>query len=97
MKKSGKARKNRNPLAILVICVLIAVVGFQMVRVYGSLKEKRAEKNTYSTQLENLQQQDASMQADLDRADDPDIYKEKAREQLGLAEEGERIFYDVNN
>lgn len=97
MKNGKKAKKNRNPLAFLVVVVLIAVVGFELVQVYGKLKNTRAEKFAAATQLEELQQENASLQSDLDRADDPGIYKEKAREQLGLAEEGERIFYDVNN
>ena len=97
MKKSGNTKKKHNPLAILVICVLIAVVGLELVHVFGDLKTTMAEKNAAAAQLEQLQQENASLQADLDRADDPSIYKEKAREQLGLAEEGERIFYDVNN
>ncbi|MDO4810329.1 MAG: septum formation initiator family protein [Eubacteriales bacterium] len=98
MKKEKRARKNRNSLAILVVFVLIAVVGFELFQVYGKqLKDARAELKSTSAQLEQQQQENASLQADLDRADDPAIYKEKAREQLGLAEDGERIFYDVNN
>lgn len=97
MRKAKKVRRNRNPLALLVVFVLIAVVGFELVHVYSELKVKWAEKNDAAAQLEELQQENASLQADLNRADDPAIYKEKAREQLGLAQEGERIFYDVNN
>ena len=97
MKKSEKTKKKHNPLALLVIFVLIAVVGIELVHVFGDLKTAAAEKNAAATQLENTLQENASLQADLDRADDPEIYKEKAREQLGLAEEGERIFYDVND
>ena len=97
MKKGSKAKKNHNPFAIFVVCVLIVLVGFQMVRVYGDLKDKRAEEKSVSAQYDQTKQENASMQADLDRAGDSAIYKEKAREELGLAEEGERIFYDVNN
>ena len=97
MKKGKQARKTHNPLAILVICVLIAVVGFELVQVYGELKSTKAEERSITEQYEQLQQENASLQNDLDRADDPTFYEELAREQLGLAQEGERIFYDVNN
>ena len=98
MKKSGNAKKKHNPLAIVVVFLLIVVVGFGLFRLYGKqLKDARAELKSASAQLEEVQQENAALQADLDRADDPEIYKEKAREQLGLAEEGERIFYDVND
>lgn len=97
MRKGKKAGKNRNVLALLVVFVLIAVVGFELVQVYDDLRAKRTEKNISTQQLEDLQQENASLQADLDRSDDPSFYEELAREQLGLAQEGERIFYDVNN
>lgn len=97
MRKGKKAGKNRNVLALLVIFVLIVVVGFELIQVYGDLSAKRAEENASAQQLEELQQKNASLQADLDRSDDPSFYEELAREQLGLAQEGERIFYDVNN
>ncbi len=97
MKKEKPAKKNRNVFAIFVVFVLIVIVGFQMVHVYGDLKDKRAEEKAISAQYDQTTQENASMQADLDRAGGSDIYKEKAREELGLAEEGERIFYDVNN
>lgn len=97
MRRAKKRRRNRNPLALVVVFALIAVVGFELVHVCGELKGKRAEQDAAAAQLEELQQENASLQADLDRADDPAIYEEKAREQLGLAQEGERIFYDVNN
>lgn len=97
MKKEKQAKKTRNPLAILVICVLIAVVGFELIQVYGDLKATRAEQRNIAAQYEQLQQENASLQADLDRKDDPTFYEELARDQLGLAQEGERIFYDVNN
>ena len=38
-----------------------------------------------------------TLESDLSRADDEDFIMELARTQLGLAESGERIFYDVND
>ena len=46
--------------------------------------------------MQMKQQENQALQSDLDKKDDPEFIKELARDQLGLAEAGERIFYDVN-
>jgi hypothetical protein len=42
-------------------------------------------------------QENEALRSDLSKKDDPDFIKGLARDLLGLAEEGERIFYDVND
>ena len=42
-------------------------------------------------------QENQALQSDLDKKDDQEFIKALARDLLGLAEEGERIFYDVND
>ena len=37
------------------------------------------------------------LRSDLDHEGDPDFIQGLARDDLGLASDGERIFYDVNN
>ena len=46
--------------------------------------------------MQQQEQENEALRSDLAKKDDPDFIKELARDQLGLAEEGERIFYDVN-
>jgi len=47
--------------------------------------------------MQEKTQENEALQSDLSRKDDPDFIKALARDLLGLAEEGERIFYDVND
>ncbi len=98
MAQQKRPRKKRNNTAlVLVLAVLIVVIGVEIVNVYGRLKEVRAQEASLTQQLQEKTQENQALQSDLDKKDDPEFIKGLARDLLGLAEEGERIFYDVND
>lgn len=98
MAQQKRPRKKRNNTAlVLVLAVLIVVIGVEIVNVYGRLKEVRAQEASLTQQLQEKTQENQALQSDLDKRDDPEFIKGLARDLLGLAEEGERIFYDVND
>lgn len=98
MARQKRPRKKRNNTAlVLVLAVLIVVIGVEIVNVYGRLKEVRAQEASLTQQLQEKTQENQALQSDLDKKDDPEFIKGLARDLLGLAEEGERIFYDVND
>ncbi len=80
-----------------MVALLIGVVGFEVIDVYRQIDSARAEETELAAQLQQQQLANAALQEDLSRADDPEFIKELARNQLGMAEQGERIFYDVND
>ena len=90
-------KKRNNTALVLVLAVLIVVIGVEIVNVYGRLKEVRAQEASLTQQLQEKTQENQALQSDLDKKDDPEFIKGLARDLLGLAEEGERIFYDVND
>lgn len=93
-----KTRKKRsNTVLLLVLPVLIVVVGMEIVNVYGRLRDVRAQEAALTQQMEEKTQENEALRSDLSKKDDPDFIKGLARDLLGLAEEGERIFYDVND
>lgn len=93
-----KTRKKRsNTVLLLVLAVLIVVVGMEIVNVYGRLRDVRAQEAALIQQMEEKTQENEALRSDLSKKDDPDFIKGLARDLLGLAEEGERIFYDVND
>lgn len=94
-KKTRKKRSNTELL--LVLAVLIVVVGMEIVNVYGRLRDVRAQEAALTQQMEEKTQENEALRSDLSKKDDPDFIKGLARDLLGLAEEGERIFYDVND
>lgn len=93
-----KTRKKRsNTVLLLVLAVLIVVVGMEIVNVYRRLRDVRAQEAALTQQMEEKTQENEALRSDLSKKDDPDFIKGLARDLLGLAEEGERIFYDVND
>lgn len=96
--KSTKAknRKKTSPLLLLVLVVLIVVLAVQVANVYGDLADVRRQEASLNEALSQQQQENDALRSDLEKKDDENFIKALARELLGLAEEGERIFYDVN-
>lgn len=95
--KNKKRAKKKGGIVLLVVLLLIAVVGFEAVQVYAQISDAQSQEQALSAQVEQQKLANAALRDDLARADDEEFIKELAREQLGLAEPGERIFYDVNN
>lgn len=91
-----KKRKKTSPLLLLVLAVLIVVLAVQVVNVYSDLSAAKQQEASLSDALDAQQQENDALRADLEKKDDENFIKALARELLGLAEEGERIFYDVN-
>jgi len=82
---------------MLVLAVLLAAVCVELVKLYGKISTAQAQEQQIAAQVQEQQQANDKLQSDLDRADDPSFIQDLARNQLGLAQDGERIFYDVNH
>lgn len=95
--KQVKRKKRRAPITLVVLIVLLAVVSVQLVHVYGQLDSAKAQRETMSQELEQKKKENSSLESDLGKANDKEFIKGLAKDQLGLAEDGERIFYDVNH
>ena len=91
-----KTTRKANPLVLLVIGVLIVVLCVQIIKVYQKVSLAKAEETRFEQQLSVQQQENDALRSDLGKAGDEDFIKQLARQLLGLAEEGERLFYDVN-
>ncbi len=84
-----------NPLLMLVILALVAVLMVQIVQVYRKLGDAQAQEAALSRQLQQQQEANDALRDDLNRKDDKEFWKQLAREN-DLYEAGTRIFYDVN-
>ena len=91
-----KKKRKTNLLILLVIAVLVVVLSVKIVQVYQKVASAKAEEAELTQQLSDQQAENDALRSDLSKAGDKDFIKRLARELLGLAEEGERIFYDVN-
>ena len=91
-----KKKRKTNPLILLVIAVLVIVLSVKIIQVYQKVSSAKAEETALEQQLSQQQAENDALRSDLNKAGDTGFIKRLAREFLGLAEEGERIFYDVN-
>lgn len=97
MAQKKTRKKKPSAVLLLVLTVLIVVVGVEIVNVYGRLKDVRAQEAALTQQMQEKAQANEALRSDLRKKDDPEFIKALARDLLGLAEDGERIFYDVND
>ena len=96
MARSKKAKKRTNTALLLVLIALAVFIGIELIQVSQRLGEAKVQEASLTRQMQQQEQENEALRSDLAKKDDPDFIKELARDQLGLAEEGERIFYDVN-
>ena len=96
MARSKKAKKRTSTALLLVLIALAVFIGIELIQVNQRLGEAKVQEASVTRQMQQQQQENEALRSDLAKKDDPDFIKELARDQLGLAEEGERIFYDVN-
>ena len=97
MARSKKAKKRTSTALLLVLIALAVFIGIELIQVNQRLGEAKVQEASLTRQMQQQQQENEALRSDLAKKDDPDFIKELARDQLGLAEEGERIFYDVND
>lgn len=95
--KQDKKKKRRAPITLVVLLVLVAVVSVELLRVYGQLDSAKTQRDTMGQQLDEQKKENSDLESDLGKANDKEFIKGLAKDQLGLAEVGERIFYDVNH
>ena len=96
MARSKKAKKRTSTALLLVLIALAVFIGIELIQVNQRLGEAKVQEASLTRQMQQQQQENEALRSDLAKKDDPDFIEELARDQLGLAEEGERIFYDVN-
>ena len=96
--RSARPRKKRaSLLAAAVVLVLLFLVGWQLMRMRAQLAEAQAERDTLAERVARQEQENRSLEAAIDRAEDPEYLQELARDQLGMVSPGQKDFYDVSN
>lgn len=94
MAKKEKAGKKRpsSKLTALLLVVLLLGVSVQIVHLRSQLEEAREEEAVYAARLEELRSTNEKLAEDIANSGDPDLIEEIAREQLGMAAPGEKVF-----
>ncbi|WP_241426588.1 FtsB family cell division protein [Dysosmobacter acutus] len=99
MAARGKKQKKAGAgiLTKLVILALLLAVGFQLYRLQGQITEAETNRAQLAAQVAAKQQENAALAKDIENGDDPETLEEIARNELGMVNPGEKVFYDVSN
>ncbi|MBE6908168.1 MAG: hypothetical protein E7474_00995 [Ruminococcaceae bacterium] len=92
-----KAKTRGGAFAALVVLVLLLLVGMQLMNMRGKLAEARSEQILLSERVARQEQENRTLEAALERAEDPAYLQQLARDQLGMVTPGQKDFYDVSN
>ena len=93
MKK--KRKRASGFLTGVLLLVLLLGVGIQLYRMQEQLKTARAEEEALAREIAQVEKENQQLQEDLDNAGDPELIEEIAREELGMATQGEKVFYAI--
>ena len=94
-KKAG--RTHASLLTKLLILLLLAGIGMQLLSLQEDVKAAEVEKTLLAAQVEAQQQENDALAADIVEGGTQEKMEELAREELGLVYPGERVFFDTSN
>lgn len=95
--QAKKGKKRTSFLTMLVIAILIALVGVQLIHLRSQIDDARSQLTALQSDLDTAKQENDALSSALEKADDPEFLQELARDQLGYVTPGEKTFYDVSN
>lgn len=95
--QAKKGKKRTSFLTMLVIAILIALVGVQLIHLRSQIDDARSQLTALQSDLDAAKQENDALASALEKADDPEFLQELARDQLGYVTLGEKTFYDVSN
>ena len=91
------ARRHGSLLLHLLLLLVLAAVGWQLRSMQGQLQDAQAEKDRTAQQVESMKQSNDALRADIAEGATDEKMKELARDELGLTEPNEYVFYDQSN
>ena len=94
---AAKPKKRTSLIAALVVLIMLILVGMQLLRIRDQLIAARAERDVLAEQVAKQEQENRTLEAALESAEDPEYLQELARDQLGMVSPGQKDFYDVSN
>ena len=100
MKKENQkpAKEKSGGLLIhVVILLVLAAIGWQLHSLRSQIASAEAEKDRTAQQVEELQQKNESLKADIAEGATNEKMKDLARDELGWTDPNEYVFYDKSN
>lgn len=91
--KHSKLKMRRsNKFALLLLFSIILMMGVMLRQMNAQLDQARSEQTLYAQRLAALQEQNDKLAEAIANSDDQEVIEDIARDDLGLASTGEKIF-----
>ena len=94
---AGKVKKRTGAFTLIVIVVLLVIVTVELLHIRERIAAAQTEQAGLETQLAAQKQENASLEAALDKSEDTEYLQELARSELGYVTPGEKDFYDISS
>ena len=92
-KKPSKLKIRRsNKFSLMLLVAIIIMMGVMLQQMNTQLDEARSEMTFYAQRLATLQEQNAKLAEDIANSGNQDLIEDIARNDLGMATRGEKIF-----
>lgn len=92
-RKAGKLKIRRSSkFAIILLAILIFAMGLMLQNMTTQLAYAQKEQEVYAHRLAALQEKNDQLRQDIENSDDPNLIEDIARNDLGMASHGEKIF-----
>lgn len=93
--KKGKRKQVKHSggrMALPLLILLLVLLLFQLYHLFQELRMARSEELSYAAQLAELQETNRRLEDDIANRDDLGLIEDIARDELGMAAPGEKIF-----
>ena len=94
---AAKRKRRTGVLAVLIMLAVLIAVGYQLANIRAKLATAEAERSALTEDVARQEQENRSLEAALERADDPEYLQQLARDRLGMVSPGQKDFYDVSH
>ena len=90
------AKKRRRVLPLAIVLVTLLLLSFHLIRLQSQIAEAKQTARELQTQVEDLTRANEKLETEIFNAGDENLIKNIASVELGLVEEGEKVFYDTS-
>ena len=94
---AARSKRKSGALAALLVLALLFAIGYQLMSTRAKLALAEEERSVLTERVARQEQENRSLEAALERAEDPEYLQQLARDQLGMVSPGQKDFYDVSH
>lgn len=95
--KTKQGSQHTSLLAGLLVLLMLVLLGWQLMAMRDKLAGARAEQAALEANVARQTQENRSLEAALEKAEDPEYLQQLARDELGMVSPGQKDFYDISN